>query len=85
MEEPRQTVSGAYDRISAHEDLCAERYRGIHEGLDDVRNWLRWILTGVVGVLISVLGWALFQVYSLEPLRQTQTIATVSTTVTHHP
>lgn len=78
--EERQTVAGAYAKINAHEDLCAERYEGIRDAIKDVKGWLRWILTGVAGVLISLLGWALFQLYTLEPLRQPQTSVTVSTT-----
>lgn len=27
-------MQGAYARIEAHEDLCAERYRNIHQALD---------------------------------------------------
>ena len=36
MADGRQTVAGAYARIDAHEDLCAERYGNIHRALADL-------------------------------------------------
>ena len=62
MSEERQTVAGAYMKIAAHEQLCAERYRGINEKLS-------WVLGGMATMLLSLLAWALLQVYTLEPLR----------------
>lgn len=55
MSEERQTVSGAYDRIAAHEDLCSERYKNIHGRID-----LIFRVLGVGGMLlIGVAGWSL--------------------------
>jgi hypothetical protein len=59
----RQTVAGAYLKIAAHEELCAERYRGINEKLS-------WVLRSLVGMLLALLAWALVQLYALEPLRR---------------
>lgn len=84
-EEARQTVAGAYAKINAHEDLCAERYRGIHGAIAELKGFLRWISTGIVAVLVSLLGWALFQLYTLEPLRQTQTSSVTVSTSTATP
>ena len=62
MTEARQTVSGAYAKIEAHELLCAERYRAINEKL-------AWVLGGLVALFIGLLSWTLVQLYALEPLR----------------
>ncbi|MDB5471312.1 MAG: hypothetical protein JWR84_2872 [Caulobacter sp.] len=62
MSGERQTVAGAYMKIAAHEELCAERYRGINEKLS-------WVLRSLVGMLLALLAWALVQLYALEPLR----------------
>lgn len=69
--EERQTVAGAYAKIEAHEDLCAERYRTIY-GL------LRWILGILITATLGLLGWSLMEVYALQPLRQTQTVTVSS-------
>ena len=63
MSGERQTVAGAYMKIAAHEELCAERYRGINEKLS-------WVLRSLVGMLVALLAWALVQLYALEPLRK---------------
>lgn len=63
MSGDRQTVAGAYMKIAAHEELCAERYRGINEKLS-------WVLRSLVGMLLALLAWALVQLYALEPLRR---------------
>lgn len=58
----RQTVAGAYAKIDAHEELCAERYRGINEKLG-------WMLKGFVGLVLALLAWSMVQLYTLEPVR----------------
>lgn len=63
MSGERQTVAGAYLKIAAHEELCAERYRGINEKLS-------WVLRSLVGMVLALLAWALVQLYALEPLRR---------------
>ena len=63
MNDGRQTVAGAYMKIAAHEELCAERYRGINEKLS-------WVLRSLVGMLLALLAWALVQLYALDPLRR---------------
>lgn len=72
MSEARQTVAGAYDRIAAHEDLCAERYRAIHETMGDVKADLKWIARGIVSVLVALAGWALVQLWNGKPSAQAQ-------------
>lgn len=68
MSEGRQTVAGAYMKIAAHEELCAERYRGINEKLS-------WVLRSLVGMLLALLAWALVQLYALDPLRKEPNVA----------
>lgn len=63
MSGERQTVAGAYMKIAAHEELCAERYRGINEKLS-------WVLRSLVGMVLALLAWALVQLYAMEPLRR---------------
>lgn len=58
----RQTVAAAFDRIDAHEELCAERYRGINEKLG-------WIMGGIGATIFGLVSWMAFQLYTLEPLR----------------
>lgn len=62
MTEERRTVAGAYREIRAHEELCAERYKGINEKLG-------WVLKGMVGLVLALLAWSIAQLYTLEPLR----------------
>lgn len=62
MIEERKTVAGAYAKMDSHELLCSERYKGINEKLN-------WLLRGVVVLFFGLLGWALVQLYTLEPLR----------------
>ncbi|WGM40800.1 hypothetical protein [Caulobacter sp. NIBR1757] len=62
MSGEHQTVAGAYLKIAAHEELCAERYRGINEKLS-------WVLRSLVCMVLALLAWALVQLYALEPLR----------------
>lgn len=61
-QQERQTVAGAYAAIESHENLCAERYRGINEKL-------HWIMAGMGATLIGLIGWMAVQLYTLEPLR----------------
>lgn len=65
-----QSVSGAYDRITAHEDLCAERYANIHSAIADVKATLQWIMRGVLAVLVAVSGWAFVQLWNGRPAGQ---------------
>jgi hypothetical protein len=57
-----QTVAGAYAKIDAHEDLCAERYKGINEKLG-------WIMGGLGMTIVGLVSWMAVQLYTLQPLR----------------
>ena len=58
----RPTAAGAYQMIAAHEVLCAERYRGLNEKLT-------LVLGTMASMVLALLGWALVQLYALEPMR----------------
>lgn len=56
-----QTVAGAYAKIEAHEDLCAERYANIHTSMDEtsanIKNLynLAWKATcAIVALLVTI-------------------------------
>ncbi len=64
------TVAGAYAKIESHEQLCADRYANIYA-------MLKAILGALGMMFLGLLGWALIQVYTLQPLREHQQPVTV--------
>ena len=50
------------DKLNAHEDLCAERYKNIHESIGDINRTVRWaaasLLTGMAAILVKLLFFA---------------------------
>jgi cell division protein FtsL len=48
----------AYDRLSAHEEICAERYEGIDRRLTRIEKALIWamcaIVTSLWGIVIAL-------------------------------
>jgi predicted negative regulator of RcsB-dependent stress response len=76
----RQTVAGAYAKIEAHEDLCAERYSNIHDKLGELRDDAKNTGRLVVGVLLALLGWMAVQLWNgqaVNPPSKAQALATV--------
>lgn len=67
--EGARTLAGAYAKIEAHEDLCAERYGNIHTAIADLKRGNRWVISLVVGLVVGLVGWMAVQLYALEPLR----------------
>lgn len=65
----RQTVAGAYDKIAAHEDLCAERYKNIHESLGDLKDSASTSKKTLWGVLLTLLGFMAVQLYTANDAR----------------
>lgn len=61
--EPK-TVAGAYAKIETHEEICAFRYNTINATLADLKDSMRWIFRGMVGVLIAIVGYVAATVYS---------------------
>jgi hypothetical protein len=55
----RRTTAGAYAKIEAHEDLCAERYRAINETLGELREAAGKQSALLWGIVLSVAGSAL--------------------------
>lgn len=62
----KQTVAGAYAKIDAHEELCAERYKAIHGAIGDLKLGARWIIGLLSTVALSLIGWLAIQVYDLN-------------------
>jgi len=60
------TVAGAYAKIEAHEDLCAERYKNIHDAIADLKTGLKWVIGGIWAGAIGVAAWSLAQLYSVQ-------------------
>lgn len=55
-----ELARNAMHAVTMHEAVCAERYRNINRGLDDLRLWLRWGLVALIGGL-GTIAWALMQ------------------------
>lgn len=63
MAEGKQTVAGAYAKIDAHEDLCAERYRNINTSLTALHNTVRGARSAGAAVALALIAWLATQVY----------------------
>ena len=55
-----ERISQANDlNLTAHEDICAERYRGIQSSLDRMNRQINWaataLITGMAALLIKLL------------------------------
>jgi uncharacterized protein YbcC (UPF0753/DUF2309 family) len=57
-------ANSALARIESHEDLCAERYKSIHETLSELKSDSRTQSRLVVGVLLALLGWMGVQLWN---------------------
>jgi hypothetical protein len=71
----RMTVAGAYQKIEAHEDLCAERYRGIRDSLAELRDGQKGHNRAAWAIAITIAGWMAIQLYQLEPARQAPAVS----------
>lgn len=47
--------------IEGHEDICAERYAGIHKAIDEIKGTIKWAGTTAFGIIIAMLGFMLVQ------------------------
>ena len=54
--------------ISAHEDLCAERYGNINLSIREIKGILKWAGTTAFAIIISLLGWSISQQMSANAL-----------------
>lgn len=48
------------DRISSHEDLCAERYKNINETLAAIKTILFWVGGALIAGMAAVLAHQVF-------------------------
>lgn len=77
----RQTVAGAYQKIDAHEDLCAERYRQINETLGELKDGARTHNRLLISALLALLGWAGIQLWNGQVAHSDATAARPSVVV----
>lgn len=59
----RQTVAGAYQKIESHEELCAERYAGIHSAIGDLKGTVNKVVWLGVASLLALVGWMGIQLW----------------------
>jgi hypothetical protein len=64
------------DRLSLHEQICTLRYKVLEEKMDNLGKRLNWMAASVWGLLVGLVGWMAFQLYTLEPLRAAAIMAT---------
>lgn len=47
------------ERLEGHEKVCAERYGQINASFERIHGRLDWIMRGVLGLLIALVGYLL--------------------------
>ncbi|TCS14532.1 hypothetical protein EV278_107181 [Caulobacter sp. BK020] len=57
-------MAGAYAKMEAHEDLCAERYGNIHAAITELKADSKQGRNALYGLVVALLGWLMLQVYS---------------------
>ncbi len=71
--------------IDGHEDLCAERYKNIHEAIGALKDGQRSATRAVWGAALALLAWLALQVWEgRNPPVQTVTV-TPPAVVAHPP
>lgn len=85
LSESHERATEALNRVKGHEDLCAERYKGIHDTLADIKgfqgqmNSRMWgAVTIIITLLLSIFGYLLsrgFDHVLAESIRSAITIA----------
>jgi hypothetical protein len=65
----RQTVAGAYAKITAHEDICAERYGNIHSTLSDLKDGQKSHGRAAWGIALALVAWMAAQLWSANQQR----------------
>ena len=67
----RKTLSGAHDKaesalakIEAHEDVCAERYKAIAEGMGDLKTAVKSHQKIAWGIMVALVGWMAVQLWT---------------------
>lgn len=52
-------ANSAHDKIDAHEDLCAERYKTFNEKVDGIGDKLNKLIGTLIMCMIGVSAWSL--------------------------
>jgi hypothetical protein len=58
LSEAHERATDALNRVKGHEDLCAERYKGIHDALADIKLYqsvMNARMWGAVSIIITLL------------------------------
>lgn len=71
---PTSTARVAYDALNLakqnardienHEEICAERYAGIHASMGEIKNILKWAGGTLFSIIISLLAWLALQQFN---------------------
>lgn len=64
MTDGRQTVAGAHERMDGHERLCTLRHETIMAAIEDLKDGQKWVIRGVIGMLLAVVAWSGAQLWS---------------------
>ena len=64
MSDPRQTVAGAFQKIEAHEDLCAARYEAINDTLKELKGSAKQHERAAWGIVLALVAWLGVQLYN---------------------
>jgi hypothetical protein len=65
----RPTAAGAYAKIEAHEDLCAERYGNIHTTLSELKEGQKGHGRAAWGIALALVAWMAAQLWSANQAR----------------
>lgn len=57
-------MSGAYAKIEAHEDLCAERYQNIRDDIGDLKEIMKTAGKALIGLVLALMTWGASQIYA---------------------
>jgi hypothetical protein len=68
----------AEQRVTGHEELCAERYENIKQSISDVRNIIKWAGATLTVSILSVLGVLIAQLWTDQADRLAKLEATTS-------
>ena len=73
-----KTVAGAYAKIEAHEDLCAERYNRIGHALDKLEKGQESHSKAAWGIVLALLAWMAVQLWQGQGHAPVQVIPAVA-------
>lgn len=63
MDDAMAVAQRAFDKISSHEVLCAERWGEIRDDVRELKTTVSTFSKFAVGVMVALLGWGGAQLY----------------------